>query len=52
MRTHKECFRGEIRKILQGYPLLSGIMTVLFWNYYIVVFLYSYMYLFCHHEIL
>ena len=22
--THKICFRGEIRKILCGYPLLSG----------------------------
>ena len=24
MSTHNICFRGEIRKILCGYPLLSG----------------------------
>ena len=26
MRTHNICFRGEIRKILCGYPLLSVAM--------------------------
>ena len=27
MSTHDICFRGEIRKILCGYPLLSVAMT-------------------------
>ena len=27
MSTPKVCFHGEIRKILLGYPLLSGAMT-------------------------
>ena len=27
-RTHNICFRGEIRKILPGYPLLSGAMYI------------------------
>ena len=26
MNTHNICFRGEIRKIIWGYPLLSGAM--------------------------
>ena len=26
MSTHNICFRGEIRKILRGYPLLSVAM--------------------------
>ena len=29
MSTHNICFRGEIRKILCGYPLLSVAMSVL-----------------------
>ena len=28
MSTHNICFRGEIRKILCGYPLLSVAMSV------------------------
>ena len=28
MSTHNICFRGEIRKILCGYPLLSVAMVV------------------------
>ena len=28
MSTHNICFRGEIRKILCGYPLLSVAMTI------------------------
>ena len=27
MSTHNICFRGEIRKILLGYPLLFGYMS-------------------------
>ena len=27
MSTHNKCFRGEIRKILCGYPLLSVAMA-------------------------
>ena len=30
MSTHNICFCGEIRKILYGYPLMSGAM--LMWN--------------------
>ena len=30
MSTHNICFRGEIRKILCGYPLLSVAMTYVF----------------------
>ena len=29
MSTHNICFRGEIRKILCGYPLLSVAMMIL-----------------------
>ena len=29
MSTHNICFCGEIRKILCGYPLLSGAMVIL-----------------------
>ena len=28
MSTHNICFRGEIRKILTGYPLLSVAMYI------------------------
>ena len=28
MSTHSICFRGEIRKILCGYPLLSVAMKI------------------------
>ena len=28
MSTHNICFRGEIRKIICGYPLLSVAMSV------------------------
>ena len=30
MSTHNICFRGEIKKILCGYPLLSVAMTTAF----------------------
>ena len=40
MSTHNICFRGEIRKVLCGYPLLSATMeylpnirSYLVWNY-------------------
>ena len=29
MSTHYICFRGEIRTILHGYPLLSGVVVIL-----------------------
>ena len=29
MCTHKICFLGEVRKILRGYPILSGAMQSL-----------------------
>ena len=28
MSTHNLCFRGEIRKILSGYSLLSGAIVI------------------------
>ena len=30
MSTHNICFRGEIRKILCGYPLLSVAMSLFY----------------------
>ena len=36
MRTHNVCFRGEIRKILCGYPLLSVAMGLLWYSHILV----------------
>ena len=33
MITHSICFPGEIRKIICGYPLLSGAMDLNFYRY-------------------
>ena len=30
MSTHNICFYAEIRKIICGYPLLSGVMLLIF----------------------
>ena len=41
MSTHNVCLRGEIRKILYGYPLLSVAMWLpMYYNYTLGVCMY------------
>ena len=34
MSTHNICFRGEVRKVFTGYPILTGLMNLTSYHAY------------------